>query len=214
MTTVLFFKTLAILFTVINPYLYLPVFLELTKDKDASGRRRAALQTIGWCLLLALVVIVVGPGALSGSVILIPLGIELADATIAGGIILLIAALLMLLGKPLALQEGSEQERAQYTALKRIAFYPMAFPLIMGPVTMVSLCLMSLQVGAGTEAEYEGNVIAFLVAVAIALVILGVTLCFATTIGARMSIAKRAIATRLSGMLLLGFAVETLRPLL
>lgn len=103
MIAVLFFKTLAILVAAINPWLYIPAFLELTKGKSASERRSIALRTIGWCVALAVLVIAVGPGAVSGPAILIPLGLEINDATIAAGIILLIAALPMLLGKPLTL---------------------------------------------------------------------------------------------------------------
>ena len=47
MTAVLFFKTLAILVAAINPWLYIPAFLELTKGKSASERRSIALRTIG-----------------------------------------------------------------------------------------------------------------------------------------------------------------------
>lgn len=214
MTAVLFFKTLAILVAAINPWLYIPAFLELTKGKSASERRSIALRTIGWCVALAVLVIAVGPGAVSGPAILIPLGLEINDATIAAGIILLIAALPMLLGKPLTLQEGSEQERASYAALDKISFYPMAFPVIMGPAAMAGLCLMNMQAHVITDTVSTGGLFAFLAAAVVALVIAGVGLCLATGIGARMSTGQRAIMTRLSGMLLLGFAVDALAPLL
>lgn len=211
MTAVLFFKTLAVLIAVINPWLYIPAFLELTKGKSASERRSIALRTIGWCVALAVLVIAVGPGAVSGPAILIPLGLEINDATIAAAVILLIAALPMLLGKPLTLQEGSEQERASYAALDRVSFYPMAFPVIMGPAAMAGLCLMNMQAHV-TGTVGPGDLLAFLAAAVVALVIAGVGLCLATTIGARMPTGQRAIMTRLSGMLLLGVAVEALAP--
>lgn len=196
--TALLVKALGAFFAIMNPFVNLPLFLSLTQSQDIPQQRRTALRTALFSAAMTSIVMV------CGAVILKFFGIGVNDFRVAGGLVLLMIALSMLNGKGSSAHEGTDQEKAHHNAVDDVAFYPMTFPLIVGPGTIASIIVMQSQArGVGGHL----TVAAALVAV---LVMLGVVLYFSASIGAHLSMTMRTIMTRLMGMILASVAIQML----
>jgi multiple antibiotic resistance protein len=190
----LFVKAFAALFAIMNPFVALPMFLSLTDGYDPAAQRRAGLRSAAYSAVLAVVVL------LAGTLVLGFFSINVDDFRIAGGIVLLMIGLGMLNGAGSTAHTGTKAEQEHQAAQDDVSFYPMAFPMIVGPGTITTLVLLA---GNGTVGTYP-------VAAALGLVILmlGVVLFFASSIGHLLSQKLRVIMTRLMGMILAAIAVQ------
>lgn len=194
-------KALGAFFAIMNPFVNLPLFLSLTQDQDAATQRRTAVRTTISSTVMCTVVL------LLGATILRFFGIGVDDFRIAGGIVLLIISLSMLHGSGSSAHEGSAQEKQQQRDVvagdgSDIAFYPMTFPILVGPGTIATIIVIQSQ---ARGLDGHAAVVAALVAVLIAL---GIVLYFSASIGARLSKTMRTIMTRLMGMILASIAVQ------
>lgn len=197
MDAALFLKALGALFAVMNPLAALPMFLSLTDGYNLARQRRTAIRVVLYSLVMAAVVMV-GGQALLGF-----FGVGVNDFRVAGGIVLMTIALGLLNGAS-AVHSGNsaeQQHQAVQAQVGDVSFYPVTFPLLMGPGTITSLIVLT---GAGGVAGYL-SVGAAVVAV---LALLLVLLWFAGSIGAHLSVTLRTIMTRLMGMILAAIAVE------
>ena len=84
------------------------------------------------------------------------------------------------------------------------AFYPLTFPMIVGPGTITTLLVFHHEAGTGAAR------LAFWAVLAAMLALLGLALFFAGAIGAHLSAKLRVIMSRLMGMILLAIAVSML----
>jgi multiple antibiotic resistance protein len=197
-----FARALGALFAIMNPFVALPVFLALTDGDDTATMRRTALAaTVSAAALCAAV-------GLAGKPILAFFGITIDEFRVAGGLVLLLIGLGMLSGRENTAHHGTSAERAQPGATggggESIAFYPMAFPMIVGPGTITTLLILLGQ------APTPRATAAVLAAAALVLLTVGVVLFFAATIGHYMSQTLRVVTTRLMGMILAAIAVGML----
>lgn len=120
------------IWVIIDPITVLPIFIAVTADCDRATRRRIA----GFTALIALAVLIFFIAA--GQIIIIAMGISLHAFEIAGGLILLLFAIDLVIGvagKPVA-TDGS----GNATALQR-AIYPLAIPSLAGPGAMLTVIL-------------------------------------------------------------------------
>jgi multiple antibiotic resistance protein len=193
MDTDLFARALGALFAIMNPFVALPIFLSLTAGSDEAESRRTALATTLNATVLCLVV------GIAGEAILGFFGITVNDFRVAGGLVLLLIGLGMLNGRDSAAHHPTDAERGQADA-GSVAFYPMAFPMIVGPGTITTLLIFVGQTHSASERIAVG------VAAALVLLAMGVVLYFASTIGHYMSQTLRVITTRLMGMILAAIA--------
>jgi multiple antibiotic resistance protein len=189
-----FMKVFGALFAIMNPFAGLPMFLSLTGGMDDATRRREALGVVLYSTILCAVTVVAGSSVLGF------FGIGVADFRVAGGIVLLMIALALLNGGSSA-HSGSADERAQQGALASVAFYPMAFPMVVGPGTLATLVVFAGQ------ARSLGAWTALAVALAVVLGLLAAVLLFANTIGHHLSQTLRVVMVRLMGMILAAIAV-------
>lgn len=219
MDLALFVKALGGLFALMNPFVSLPMFLTLTRPYDLQRQHRTALRITLYSLVMSLVLMA------SGTAILGFFGISIDHFRVAGGIVLMSIGLGMLNGGSSA-HEGTPQEKARMKAkslhpsagaasvageaephdpaaeaASDVSFYPLTFPMILGPGTITALIVFSGQ-ATGTP-----GVIAVVVALLVVLAILFVVLWFAPVIGKRMSHTLRVIMTRLMGMIIAAIAV-------
>jgi multiple antibiotic resistance protein len=97
---------------------------------------------------------------------------------------------------------GSAGEQAQVSEVAGLAFYPITFPMIVGPGTIATLIIYS-----GHTQSMEG-MLWLLGIVGAIIVLLFAVLFFAAQIGKIMSQTLRTITTRLMGMILLAIAVD------
>ena len=197
MDLTLLVKALGAFFAIMNPFVNLPLFLSLTTGQDPAQQRRTAWRTTLFSALMCAVV------AVSGSALLRFFGISLDDFRVAGGLVLLTIALGMLSGRGSSAHEGSKAEKA-HAAANDIAFYPMTFPMIVGPGTITTIIVLF------SQADGAKKVVAVVLALILVLAALGGVLHFSSTIGRHMSLTLRTIMTRLMGMILAAIAVGML----
>lgn len=195
-----------------NPFVALPMFLALTHAYDPSLQRRTGVRVVVYSLIMSVVIMV------SGSAILGFFGISVNHFRVAGGIVLMTIGLGMLNGGSSA-HEGTPTEKAHMRTRARtapgapvavdthveakadISFYPLTFPMILGPGTIASIIVFTGQ------AEGVTGVVSVALALGAVLAVLFVVLWFAPTIGRRMSETLRVIMTRLMGMIVAAIAV-------
>ena len=129
-------KALGGLFAIMNPFVALPMFLTLTAGYDAARQRKTAIRVAAYSLVMSLVVMAAGKAILGF------FGVEVDDFRIAGGIVLLTIALGMLSGQGSTAHSGTpseQQHQAEHASTSDVSFYPMAFPMMVGPGTITTL---------------------------------------------------------------------------
>ena len=125
-------KFFGALFAIMNPISNLPVFLSVTDGANSVERRAIAIRVTLYCLVLG------GAFAIVGSAALDFFGISVDDFRVAGGLVVLLIGLNMLNGSDSAAHHGTEAEKASFSDASAVAFYPITFPILVGPGTITS----------------------------------------------------------------------------
>ena len=191
-------KFFGALFAIMNPLVALPIFLGLTRDFGLAEQRRTALLVTLYSAVMCAVV------SFTGLRLLHFFGITVDDFRVAGGLVLGGIALSMLSGGGNPAHEGSAGEQAHQANVEDIAFYPMTFPMVVGPGTVTTLVVFV------QEARTPADQAIYAAVVAAMLVLMLAVLWFAASIGTHLSQTLRVIVQRLMGMILLAIAVEML----
>ena len=143
------------LFVIVDPISVGAIFLGLTERHDHAQRRRVAVNAtmIATIVLLAF--------AFGGEYLFRMLGISISAFSIAGGALLFLLAIDMVLAKRTGLRSTTVIEDREAEAREDVTVFPMAIPLIAGPGAMTSILLLMNQ----TEDDplKQGAVIAVLV---------------------------------------------------
>ncbi|KUJ85660.1 antibiotic resistance protein MarC [Ruegeria marisrubri] len=183
------------LFAIMNPVTNLPIFLSVTEGATPQDQRKIALKTALYCLIL-------GAGfAAVGTQVLSLFGISVDDFRVAGGLVVLFIALNMLNGSESSSHHGTEGEKSAYPAPETVAFYPLAFPILVGPGTITTLIIYSHQITDATHlAGYAG-------VFALVLGLLTLTFWNASTLARHLSASARVIMSRFMGMILAAIAI-------
>jgi len=115
------------LFVAIDPLGLLPVFLAITEGMSLARRREVTFEAVSFAL-----VICVGFMILGNSIFAF-MKITEADFRIAGGLILLVLAIIDLLipGKPAVSEQAT------------VGLFPLAMPLIAGPATLTTTLILA-----------------------------------------------------------------------
>jgi multiple antibiotic resistance protein len=119
------------LFLVINPFASLPIFMAATSSLDADRQWRIAVTAVLSALALLIVFV------LGGNFLLRQLGIGIRAFQIAGGIVLFLVALDMIYGRVAPSTDDSSGSP------QSIAIYPLAFPIIAGPGSIVTVIVLT-----------------------------------------------------------------------
>ncbi len=184
------------LFAIMNPITNLPVFLSVTQDLPVSDQRKVAVKTALYCLILG------GAFAAIGSQALGLFGISVDDLRVAGGLVVLMIGLNMLNGNESSSHHGTDGEKKSYPAPETVAFYPLAFPILVGPGTITTLILYAHHIKTPVEAIVYAGVFMFVVAL-----LLG-TFWNASALAKRLSDNARVIMSRFMGMILAAIAIS------
>jgi multiple antibiotic resistance protein len=123
---------IVILAAVLDPVGHLSLFLGATTTLDRTARQRAA-----WLSVVIAFGILTGFGLL-GHFLLHAMGISLLSFQIAGGLIVLLFAIRMVLGEG----EQASLHADQDASAASIAIYPLATPIIAGPGAMLTILLL------------------------------------------------------------------------
>lgn len=189
-------KAFGAFFAIMNPFINLPIFLSLTDGYSVSQQRSLALKIALFSGIMCGIILV------AGQQIIAFFGISVDEFRIAGGIVLAGIAWSMLNGSGIASHQLSSDEQSHMQDLSRLAFYPITFPMVVGPGTIATLIIY-----AGHSTGLEG--LLFLGGVVGSIIfLLFVVLFFAAQIGKMMSQTLRVITTRLMGMILLAISVD------
>lgn len=183
------------LFAVMNPFVNLPIFLSMTANNSRAEQRQAAILITIYTAITCAVV------AAAGSAILSFFDISVSAFRVAGGIVLLMIGMHMLNGKESTSHHGTEDEKDAHSEVSNITFYPMTFPMLVGPGTMTTLILFANK--ANSAADWIG----YGACVAAVIAMLGLVLFFAGDIGRLLTTTMRTIMTRIMGMILMAIAV-------
>jgi MarC family membrane protein len=138
------------IFIGMGPVKALLVYIGLTQDADVALQRQVARKAVVTATVVALLLLV------AGTVFMRILHFSTSALTIAGGLILLILALSIVLSP-------AEKQEQDVTPDKEVllskAIYPLGIPLLLNPVGIVSLTVFS----AETENLLQVGIIALLV---------------------------------------------------
>jgi len=127
----LFILIFAALFSVMNPFGTVPVFVGLTEDKNRLERNKIAF----WTSLNVLIILLIS--FFVGKYILLFFGITLNSIKIAGGLIIASSGFALLTGD-FNKHKGMKKEKVKTDIETRsdISLTPLAMPMIAGPGTM------------------------------------------------------------------------------
>ncbi|PRY25032.1 multiple antibiotic resistance protein [Aliiruegeria haliotis] len=189
-------KFFGALFAIMNPVTNLPIFLGVTDGASPSEQRAIAIRTAAYVSVFGIAV------ALMGTQLLNLFGISVDDFRVAGGLVLLLIGLNMLNGSESRSHHGTDGEKAAYPDAATVAFYPMTFPILVGPGTITTMILFAQQAqGLGDWITYFGVFGAIVGAIAI-------VFWFAGDLGKHLSGTAKAIMSRLMGMILAAISID------
>jgi multiple antibiotic resistance protein len=185
------------LFVAIEPLSTAAVFASLIADAAPRERRRTALRGV------VISAIVLFAFAFGGEPLLGALGIELSAFRIAGGILLLLVSIDMVMARPSGLRAATPGELEESGTRQDISVFPLAIPLIAGPGALTAIVLLM--------SEGAGNIALQAAIVAVLLAILAVTLlCLlaAAQIVRLLGETGVNVVSRVSGIILAALAVQ------
>ncbi len=198
MSQVELIKAFGAFFAIMNPFVNLPIFLALTAGFTIAQQRALALRVALFSVIMAAIILVAGQAILGF------FGVSVDQFRIAGGAVLAHIAWSMLNGQGISSHHGSQDEQPDMQALSALAFYPLTFPMIIGPGTIATLIIYAGHAKDVTGLVEVGGVVAAI------LLILGVVFFFASLFGKVLTGTLRVIMSRLMGMILLAIAVDML----
>lgn len=182
---------------VLDPLGNAPIFAGLTPTATGSERRRMALKgvAIGTGILLAF--------AVGGETLLKALGIGLPAFRIAGGILLLLLAIDMVMARQSGLRSTTPGEIEESGHRQDVSVFPLAIPLIAGPGALTSVVL--LIGGASGDLQMQALIVLVMLGV-LALVL--VCLLVAGEVMRILGLTGVNVISRVAGIILAALAVQ------
>ena len=193
----LFLATLGSLFSVVNPFGAVPMYLTLTSDYTPHERSLTARRTALYfmCILVTFF--------FAGTFILDFFGISLNSLRIAGGLIIVNSGYGLLNSK---FEERRMDKKMKEEAAHKedISFTPMAMPLLSGPGSI------SLLIGLYAAQEGWDRRLLIVGVVAMMAVLIFITLRFAPLLFRLLGRAGLAALSRIMGFLVMGIGIQML----
>lgn len=188
------------LFSILDPFAAIPLFLLLTEGRSARERAVTA-RTAAFAVFTVLVV-----AGFSGDLILRLLGASLPAFQVGGGIVLFLMALSMI-NAQLSPQQQTPEEEAEAAGRSpddrsAVGVVPIAMPLLVGPGS-ISATIIQMERGIGWE--HKGVSVAVLAVICAAI---WLVLKLAEPIGKRLGRTGLNILNRIFGLLLAAVAVQ------
>jgi multiple antibiotic resistance protein len=187
----------ATLFVVIDPVGQAPIFIALTPGLRPAERRAVARRGV---LVAAAVLVAFAWG---GEPLLRALGISLPAFRIAGGILLLLLAVDMVMARQTGLRATTPGEDSESAHRSDVSVFPLAIPLIAGPGALTSVIMLMGR--AGGSIPVEAGIVGLL------LLVLALTLAclyLADFLLRLLGVTGINVVTRVSGILLAALAVQ------
>ncbi|ALP51947.1 MarC family transcriptional regulator [Candidatus Tenderia electrophaga] len=189
-------NTFVVLFIVTDPIGVAVIFAALSRRHSDAARRRMALAATLLASTILLVFFLVGARLLE------VLGITLPAFRIAGGVMLFLIAIDMVMVRQSGLRATTSGEQSEAEHKEDLSVFPLAFPLIAGPGAMTTVLLMSSH-SSGFPAGFGlAGVICLVMALMLA------CLLAAANIAHRLGETGANVVTRLLGLILAALAVQ------
>jgi len=185
-------KTTIALIAIVDPIGCLPLFLSLTGQHKKINKKNVVKMTA------ITVFIILVTSLFLGYKILNMFGITMPSFQICGGILLLIMAISMMLGKHQIIESGQNGKSDK----ELIAFVPLSIPLLAGPGAMSNMIIAAHQ-----APNFVNQSFLVLPCLAVSLLI-WLTLSFAENISKVIGAIGTKIITRVMGLLLGSMAIE------
>ena len=185
-------KTTIALIAIVDPIGCLPLFLSLTGQHKKINKKNVVKMTA------ITVFIILVTSLFLGDKILNMFGISMPSFQICGGILLLIMAISMMLGKHQIIESGQNGKSDK----ELIAFVPLSIPLLAGPGAMSNMIIAAHQ-----APNFINQSFLILPCLAVSLLI-WLTLSFAENISKVIGAIGTKIITRVMGLLLGSMAIE------
>lgn len=188
------------LFVIIDPIAVLPMFIALTRNESIAYKRRTALKA---CIIATILLLTF---AFIGDKLLDAMGISEPAFRIAGGFLLLLAAIEMVIAKSSGIRSTTGDEAAEAAHRDDISVFPLAIPLIAGPGGLTSIVVLMRQ------AE-EMSFLAELGVIIILIVVLLITY-LSLLVGDRilkvLGVTGTNVLTRVFGIILAALAIQNI----
>lgn len=184
---------------IIDPIGVVPFFLAHTAHLDRAGRRATALKSVAIAAVVLLFFTLVGQPLLHY------LGVSVAAFRIAGGVLLLLLAIDMVLVKASGIRATTRKEEEEATQRPDIAVFPLAVPLIAGPGAIASVILL--------QSQNAGSLLAQAVVTGVMLAVLlltGLGFLVASPIMRVLGVTGINVMTRVLGVVLAALAVSNI----
>lgn len=185
-----YLKVFISVFVLVNPLEGIPLFLSSTASMDAAQKSKIAKQAAIGVITILLFTLFLGKLVLQLFAITIP------AFTLAGGIIIFLIAIKMVLGS------DEENSNSPSPVKKDIAIVPLATPLLAGPGPISSVILYATQ----------STTILDWIMLTIVIFIIGIAVYFSLRGAAKMQVYLKdngvSVMTRISGILVAAIAVE------
>lgn len=185
------------LVVVIDPIGVAAIFAALTQQENDAYRVRMALK--GTLLAAGILVLF----TLAGDPLLATLGISLAAFRIAGGVLLFLLAIDMVLARDSGLRSTTVRETEEAATRQDISVFPLAIPLIAGPGAITSMLLLTSQAPDGWS-----TVATVLAVMAFVLGLTLLALLMAGRIMRVIGVTGSGVVSRVLGILLAALAVQ------
>lgn len=189
------FNDFVTLFVVINPIGTVPLFIAVTRHEPAQTIRKTALRSVMISAIILLTFVVVGQMLLSA------LNIELGAFRIAGGLVLLIISLRMVLEsthQPTEEKEGTGDRHD-------VAVFPLATPFIAGPGAILAAVLLTDHTQYSLS-QQVGTTLVMLGVLAIQYVLLLAS----GTVNRVLGQTGTNVISRIMGLILAALSIETI----
>jgi multiple antibiotic resistance protein len=185
------------LLVTIGPFETAPIFAGLARHLSPDERRRSVRRAV----LIAGAVLVAF--ALIGKELLGLLHVSLPALRTAGGVLLFLEAIHLMFSAPPGLSTLNREEQEEARRPHDISVFPLAFPLIAGPGSLLAVVLLISQA--------DGNpwhVAGILAVLAICLLLTLIALSTAETLIRLLGVTGTDVIGRISGLLLAALAMQ------
>lgn len=189
--------TFVTFFVVVDPLGVAPIFMGLTAHDTAVERRRQARRATGIAALVLLCF------AVGGEPLLGLLGIGLPAFRIAGGLLLLLLSIDMLMARHSGLRATTQPEEQEGERKADISVFPLAIPLIAGPGALTSVVLL---MGAASGDYLRQGLVVAVLAVVLALML--VCLLAASTLMRVLGLTGINVVSRVLGLVVAALSVQ------
>ena len=193
-------QAFATLLVIIDPFAVVPVYIGLTQHENAVTKRAIARKAclIGLILLVSF--------ALVGEYLLKLLNISEDAFRIAGGFLLLLAAMEMVMARNIGFRASSEKEVGITAHGQDVAVYPLAIPFLAGPGAFTSIVIL---MGQAKSINTQAEIGVILLAISV-LMITYMCLRLSNFIMAVLGNTGTDVLTRVFGIILAGLACQNI----